>query len=86
MAAAVPSPPARAVLRLQRKGYGGKEATVVTHLELAPADLEALGKELKRALGCGGAVTDGAIVLQGDQRERCAKLLEARGVRRITIG
>lgn len=85
-AAAQPSPPARAVLRLERKGRGGKEATVVEKLGLAPDRLEAWLGDMRRALGCGGSVEEGAIVLHGDQRARAKAWLEARGVRRISVG
>jgi translation initiation factor 1 len=78
--------PARAVVRIERKGRGGKEATIVEKLELAPSALEAWLDEAKRALGCGGAVEGGALVLQGDQRERVARWLERRGVRKVTVG
>ena len=37
-AAAPPKGPARAVVRLERAGRGGKEVTVVDHLELPAAD------------------------------------------------
>ena len=84
--AADPPAPARAVIRIERKGRGGKEATVVEKLGLPPAALEAWLDEAKRALGCGGAVEDGALVLQGDQRERIARWLERRGVGNVTIG
>ncbi|HZI02954.1 MAG TPA: translation initiation factor, partial [Archangium sp.] len=43
-------------------------------------------KALKGALGCGGTVEGETLVLQGDQRERLPALLEARGVRRVTVG
>jgi translation initiation factor 1 len=78
--------PARAVVRLERKGRGGKEVTVVSHLALAPADLEAWLKALKNGLGCGGQVEGDLLVLQGDQRDRVVALLEARGVGRVTVG
>lgn len=78
--------PARAVVRMERKGRGGKEVTVVEQLGLPPAQLEAWLKALKGALGCGGAVEEEALVLQGDHRERLPALLEARGVRRVTVG
>jgi translation initiation factor 1 len=83
---AAPPAVARAVVRLERKGRGGKEATVIEKLELAPEALVRWLDEAKRALGCGGAVEDGALVLQGDQRERVARWLEGRGVRRVTVG
>lgn len=82
---AAPKGPARAVVRLERKGRGGKEATLVEKLELAPAELERWCKELKSALGCGGAVDEGVIVLQGDLRKRAEALLLARGVRKVTV-
>ena len=78
--------PARAVVRMERKGRSGKEATVIEKLELAPAELERWCKELKAALGCGGAVDGDAIVLQGDLRKRVEAVLAARGVRKVTIG
>lgn len=85
-----PSPPkaapARAVVRLERKGRGGKEATVIEKLALAPAELTAWCDALKRTLGCGGAVEDSAITVQGDQRERVRAWLVARGVRKVTLG
>ena len=77
---------ARAVVRMERKGRGGKEATLVEKLGLPPATLGAWLDEAKRALGCGGAAEDGALVLQGDQRERVARWLERRGVRKVTVG
>ncbi|MCE9673618.1 translation initiation factor [Myxococcus stipitatus] len=84
--AAEPKGPARAVVRMERKGRGGKEVTVVEHLELPAPQREVWLKALKNALGCGGAVEDDTLVLQGDQRERLPALLEARGVRKVTVG
>ncbi|GEJ55332.1 translation initiation factor [Anaeromyxobacter diazotrophicus] len=78
--------PARAVVRLERKGRGGKEATIVEKLELGAAERDRWLKELKQALGCGGAVEGEALVLQGDLRERVKALLERRGVRKVTVG
>ena len=78
-----PSPP-RAVIRLERKGRGGKEVTVVEQLELKALELERWLKELKRALGCGGTVEEGSLVFQGDQRQRLKEALTALGVRRIS--
>ncbi len=77
--------PARAVVRLERAGRRGKEVTIVEHLELPAAQREAWLKELKSALGCGGALEDEALVLQGDLRERAAKWLEKKGVRKVTV-
>jgi translation initiation factor 1 len=81
-----PKGPARAVVRMERKGRGGKEVTVVEQLGLRGAELEAWLKALKGSLGCGGTVEEDTLVLQGDQRERLPALLSARGVRKVTVG
>jgi translation initiation factor 1 len=85
-AAVTPKPPARAVVRMERKGRGGKEVTVVDKLGLRPAELEDWCRALKQALGCGGAVDGELIVLQGDLRARLPAVLTARGVEKVTIG
>ena len=88
-AAPAPAPaaprPGRVVLRIERKGRGGKTATLLCHHGLPPADAEALARRLRKALGCGAGVEGEAIAVQGDQREAAARLLEAEGWR-ITRG
>lgn len=78
--------PARAVVRIERKGRGGKEATVIEKLTLSEAELETWLRDLKQSLGCGGTVEDGAIVLHGDQRDRAVVFLEKAGVAKIIRG
>lgn len=78
--------PARAVVRLERKHRGGKEVTVVEKLGLSKLELEHWCSDLKRALGCGGAVEDDTIVLQGDLRTRLPDLLTSKGVAKVTVG
>jgi len=80
-----PGPP-RAVVRLEKKGRRGKEVTVVEQLALSPAERQAWLQELRRTLGCGGAEEEGALVLQGDHRQRVEAYLRARGVARISVG
>jgi len=88
VAAKKPEPklPARAVVRLERKGRRGKEVTIVEKLELEPAELETWCRDLKQAMGCGGAVEGDAIVLQGDLRSRLPATLTAKGVGKVTVG
>jgi translation initiation factor 1 len=81
-----PKPPARAVVRMERKGRGGKEVTVIDKLGLRAAELEAWCRDLKQALGCGGAVDGELIVLQGDLRPRVPAVLTAKGSAKVTIG
>ena len=89
--AAPPSPvkvaaPPRAVVRYERKGRGGKEATVIEQLELSEADRARWLQALKQSLGCGGSVEGESLVLQGDQRKRVRAWLTERGVARISVG
>lgn len=81
-----PRPPVRAVVRMERKGRGGKEVTVVDKLALKPAELELWCRDLKQALGCGGAVDGELIVLQGDLRTRLPAVLTQKGVGKVTVG
>jgi translation initiation factor 1 len=71
---------------MERAGRGGRTVTVIEKLGLQPRVLEAWCGDLKRALGCGGAVDRDAIVVQGDVRERVGAWLTARGVRKVTLG
>ncbi|WP_116364352.1 translation initiation factor Sui1 [Parahaliea mediterranea] len=69
------------VVRIQRetKGRGGKAVTVVRGLPLAGAELKALAKTLKQHCGVGGAVKEGDIEIQGDQRNAIKAKLESLG-------
>jgi translation initiation factor 1 len=73
--------PARIVakLRVEKKGRGGKTVTVVDGLPRNAAFLKDLSQELKRACGAGGTVSDGAIELQGDLRDRIRGVLAKKG-------
>jgi translation initiation factor 1 len=74
---------ARAVVRLERSGRGGKEVTVVEGLALSPSELAEWLTALKSALGCGGSVEGESLMLQGDHRKRLPGLLSGRGVKKI---
>jgi translation initiation factor 1 len=79
-------PIARAVVRMERSGRGGKEVTVVEQLQLSSSEREKWLKDLKASLGCGGVVEGDTLVLQGDHRKRLPEILTGRGVKRVTIG
>ena len=53
--------------------------TVVASLPRNQAFLAGLAAELKRACGTGGTAADGAVEIQGDQREKLRPLLTAKG-------
>jgi translation initiation factor 1 len=75
--APVPSQPGKIVakLRMEKKGRGGKMVTVVFGLPQNTKFLSDLCQDLKRACGTGGAVSDDAIELQGDLRDRVREYL-----------
>lgn len=64
---------------IERKGRGGKTASIVKGFEGSEEDLIALSKLLKSKCGVGGAVKDGEIIIQGDQRDKIVKHLQAEG-------
>ena len=68
-----------AVLRLEKSGRSGKSVTVVDGLPKNRAFVRALQSELQRACASGGAARDGAVEIQGDQRERLRPLLAGKG-------
>ncbi|MBY5921817.1 stress response translation initiation inhibitor YciH [Ferrimonas balearica] len=66
-------------IQMERKGRKGKGAMVITGLGLDSKALKALAGELKKKMGCGGAVKGFDIEIQGDNREAVKALLESRG-------
>jgi|TARA_R110002020_G_scaffold138420_21_gene308434 translation initiation factor 1 len=68
-------------VRIQRqtKGRKGKGVTVIFDLPDNPDLLAEYASALRKTCGVGGAVKDGTIELQGDQREKAKQWLEQRG-------
>ncbi|MGR6981364.1 stress response translation initiation inhibitor YciH [Testudinibacter sp. P27/CKL/0425] len=69
------------IVRIQRQvsGRKGKGVSVISGLALPTAELEKLASELKKRCGCGGAVKNGTIEIQGENRELLKQLLEQKG-------
>lgn len=63
----------------ETKGRKGAGVSVVRGLELDKDALKPLCKTLKQKCGCGGAIKDGTIELQSDDREKIRALLEKAG-------
>lgn len=53
-------------VRRETKGRGGKTVTTVSGVPLAGEELKDLASALKKRCGCGGALKDGVIEIQGD--------------------
>ncbi|MES2309676.1 MAG: translation initiation factor [Verrucomicrobiota bacterium] len=75
----------RLILRREKKDRGGKTVVVVYGFDKLPGwgfdKIDALCKELRKKIGCGGAVEGKEIMLQGDQPTRVAEYLESQGFR-----
>jgi translation initiation factor 1 len=74
------------VVRREKKGRGGKTATVVEGIKRPPSALERIARDLRKALGCGASVDGDTIVVQGDMAARIEPWLVARGAKRVVIG
>lgn len=71
------------VVRIQRQTSGrkGKGVCLITGIDADDATLAIFAAELKKKCGCGGAVKDGVIEIQGDKRDLIKSLLEAKGMK-----
>lgn len=74
------------VVRIERKGRGGKTATLLLGVVSEPEPLRSLARTLAKELGMGVRVEGAALVLGGDQRERLAQWLRKRGAAQVMIG
>ncbi len=73
--------PADGVVRIHRstKGRRGKGVCLVSGLPETGPELKAVAKKLKQACGTGGAVKDGVVEIQGDNRDKLKAELEKLG-------
>lgn len=74
-----PTQQGRLDIVFERKGRGGKTATIITGFTLPDDDIDALAAELKKRLGTGGSARGGEILIQGDRRQDVLRLLTERG-------
>ena len=66
-------------IRTDKKHRGGKTVTLIENFIGTTADKEDLGKKLKSFCGTGGAVKEGEILVQGDNREKILQWLLKNG-------
>ena len=74
-ATTLPAAQQKLKVRLDSKNRAGKAVTLVEGFAGALKDLETLGKSLKSFCGTGGAVKEGEIIIQGDQRHKVLQWL-----------
>lgn len=81
--AVVQRPRGDGIVRIQRQTSGrkGKGVCLITGIDADDAELAKLAAELKKKCGCGGALKDGVIEIQGDKRDLIKTLLEAKGMK-----
>ena len=65
--------------RIEKKGRGGKDVTVIYNLPYNPPYFKKLLKELKKFVGGGGAQKEDCLELQGDHRAQLKIYLEIKG-------
>lgn len=69
-AATLPPKQQKLKIRLDTKQRRGKSVTLIDGFSGLAEDIELLGKQLKNYCGTGGAVKDGQVIIQGDQRDK----------------
>lgn len=79
----VERPKGDGVVRIQRQTSGrkGKGVCLIIGIDADDSTLASLAAELKKKCGCGGAVKDGVIEIQGDKRDLLKSLLEEKGMK-----
>ena len=70
---------------LERKGRGGKQATIITGFVCDDDALKQLASTIKSSLGVGGSARGGEILIQGDFRQRVLELLKQMGFKARVI-
>ena len=80
-----PRQPEPVRLRFSR-GAKGSGVTHVERVVMHPTHKEQMLSSLKKHLGCGGTLKDGAFEFQGDQRDRLENYLTAQGYKVKRVG
>jgi len=69
----------KVTISLETAGRKGKEVTVIKGITHNPQVIEKLTKKLKQQCGAGGTIKGKTIEIQGDHRNKIAKVLDKEG-------
>ena len=61
------------------KGRAGKTVTIIKGFEGEQNELKILAKSLKNAVGVGGTIKNGEIIIQGNYRDKLMTILQEMG-------
>jgi translation initiation factor 1 len=64
----------------------GKATTIIEGYEGSDEDFKVLAKEIKTKLSVGGTFKDGAIIIQGDYRDKIMNILKDKGFKTKRVG
>lgn len=64
---------------VEKKGRGGKTATIVEGFECSDEEIDEIARHLRKSLGTGGSARGGEILIQGDRRDDVVRLLREKG-------
>ncbi|MDE6142510.1 MAG: translation initiation factor [Muribaculaceae bacterium] len=64
---------------VERKGRGGKTATIIEGFDGPDNELEELARILKQKLGAGGSARGGEILIQGNRKDDVKEILKSLG-------
>lgn len=65
---------------MERKGRGGKTATIISGFTLSDPEIADIAAMLKKRLGTGGSARGGEILIQGDRRDEARQILRDMGI------
>lgn len=66
-------------MRLEKKGRGGKQVTVLYNLSFEEAEARKVMKSLQGSLACGATFKDSRIELRGDLRDQVELYFKSQG-------